>query len=81
MLYYGYTVDDNYLVPPFFIEVLSENLEKKIGLNSTINVEKSDYDIARETFDKNIIDSLIVFYRDRYCRSPQRYKGIKQNSS
>lgn len=83
LLYYGYTVDDNYLVPPFFIEVLSENLEKKIGLNSTINIEKSDYDIARETFDKNIIDSYRTICKNvKGCeldRDLGPYDLMKQN--
>ena len=60
-----------------------ENLEKKIGLNSTINVEKSDYDIARETFDKNIIDSYRTICKNvKGCeldRDLGPYDLMKQN--
>ena len=68
LLYYGYTVENNELVSPYIIETINKNRKKKLNLN-TLEIQNDTYDIARQNFDKNIIDTYkIICSKIKGCK-------------
>lgn len=59
LLYYGYTVDNNELVSPYIIETINKNRKEKMNMTD-LDIKNDTYDIARENFDSNIIDTYKI---------------------
>lgn len=68
LLYYGYTVENNELVSPYIIETINKNRKEKLNL-TTLEIQNDTYDIARENFEKNIIDTYkIICSKIKGCK-------------